>query len=166
VRVCVKYLARRRGEESVSVSVDLSHPFRFVHLFMSAHIIIEFVPADFPAVPGKAPVVDTEDTVCNARQCNARETKERKGRNAIADPKVLAKIEWRKESRVRARCGCRWTRCQVTYRPSCTDDKTAASMQLLLLEAEHDSLRLRRASVVLALYFAGLLTADRSCCRE
>jgi len=93
----VKCLVRRRGEEYVSVSVDLSHPFHFVHLFISAHIIIEFVPADFPAVPGKAPVVDTEDTVCNARQCNARETKERKGRNAIADPKVLAKKEWRKE---------------------------------------------------------------------
>jgi hypothetical protein len=86
-------LVRGRAE----TSVDLSHSIRFVHLFISAHIIIEFVPADFPAVPGKAPVVDTEDTVCNARQCNARETKERKGRNAIADPKVLAKIEWRKE---------------------------------------------------------------------
>ena len=39
-------------------------------------------------------------------------------------------------------------------------------MQLPLLEAEHNSLRLDLASVILALYFAGFLTAGRRGCRK
>jgi hypothetical protein len=91
--------------------------------------------------------------------------------NAIADPKYFQKksekrVERRESSSSSPSLSMSMypTSSQIML-PSGTEE-TSAPMQSPLLEAEHNGLRLDLASVILALYFAGFLTAGRRGCRK